>query len=1027
MNKSLQVNLTVDDNPLDSQDDFSISSALAQLLECESPIGCYAQLSCGRSSLGLRRISRVDPSLLGLSVRVKIGPHSSWALKSSNSYAEIQIVVVDSERIPALEKVYIEVPCAVYDILLRKDSVKQEMLDVWLHSQRGVVSTEDCIRNINGVVTLCEPVPQGRIDSSTTVVFVARKSSDVSVNENASLSDLTEFLEDSLQLCVLTGPFSAPRFRVAPLLRPPSSFTCAEMLACVSPADFSRLGFSVFSGDLVRMRTPDFDHFVSLVAGDEAQQQGLVLLSAMTIINCRIAGDTIVCFEKLQQDTHKASRVVILRVNSMITLSKVNEQALLVNIQASLQRGTIVFRTGDYFPVLLDTVAAKIMHDHPLESPTALLASPDAVAWYKVSNLEGLDGASSPHIFDPTYTTLIQALTDYSMLPSDQFPQWSRYFGNPITFNYPESDLGFNYARQLRKILNTLSLCKAHLKTSIIVTSAVRGAGKTLLVRALARELGLTLVEIDCLSLVNPSQELKTVGTLEALIDKIVLHTPSTASCFYVVLLRGIDALCPHSSENDHNSSIHQSLSLKIAATLSKYLAQYPNMCIVMTTNGLENLSLCIKQLSQFEINVNVPNEWERFKIFHHLVEECEPQDSRYALRSDVVIDEIAKQSAGLSPRDLRSIVKKAKRVCWKRLAKIASRTNTSLDDVVQIGCGSILPLTPLDFSEAINVARNQYSDSIGAPHIPSVAWDDIGGLDVAREEIFDTIDMPLRHPDLFSSGLKKRSGILFYGPPGTGKTLLAKAIATNFSLNFFSVKGPELLNMYIGESEANVRRVFERARDAKPCIIFFDELDSVAPKRGNQGDSGGVMDRIVSQLLAELDGMSGQGGDGVFVVGATNRPDLLDEALLRPGRFDKMIYLGISSTHEQQHKILQALTRNFSLHNDVDLMAVASDCPFTCTGADFYALCSDAMLNAMTRTASEVDRKVMEYNKTKNAKVSTQWWFDNVCEPADSEVLVRMQDFVKAKAELSASVSQDELRHYLRIRQTFEGERSNR
>lgn len=128
---------------------------------------------------------------------------------------------------------------------------------------------------------------------------------------------------------------------------------------------------------------------------------------------------------------------------------------------------------------------------------------------------------------------------------------------------------------------------------------------------------------------------------------------------------------------------------------------------------------------------------------------------------------------------------------------------------------------------------------------------------------------------------------ILLYGPPGTGKTLLAKAVATSCSLNFFSVKGPELLNMYIGESEANVRRVFQRARDAKPCVIFFDELDSVAPKRGNQGDSGGVMDRIVSQLLSELDGMSGGGeGASVFVMGATNRPDLLDPALLRPGRF---------------------------------------------------------------------------------------------------------------------------------------------
>lgn len=218
------------------------------------------------------------------------------------------------------------------------------------------------------------------------------------------------------------------------------------------------------------------------------------------------------------------------------------------------------------------------------------------------------------------------------------------------------------------------------------------------------------------------------------------------------------------------------------------------------------------------------------------------------------------------------------------------------------------MALTTADFDVAMNEARASYSQNIGAPTIPNVSWDDVGGLANVKSEILDTIQLPLEHPELFAQDLKKRSGthislnspivtrhrmpsmfyagILLYGPPGTGKTLLAKAVATSCSLNFFSVKGPELLNMYIGESEANVRRVFQRARDARPCVIFFDELDSVAPKRGNHGDSGGVMDRIVSQLLAELDGISAGGSGDVFVIGATNRPDLLDSALLRPGRF---------------------------------------------------------------------------------------------------------------------------------------------
>ena len=210
---------------------------------------------------------------------------------------------------------------------------------------------------------------------------------------------------------------------------------------------------------------------------------------------------------------------------------------------------------------------------------------------------------------------------------------------------------------------------------------------------------------------------------------------------------------------------------------------------------------------------------------------------------------------------------------------------------------------------------------------------------------------------------------------------MVAKAIATSCSMNFFSVKGPELLNMYIGESEANVRRIFQRARDAKPCVIFFDELDSVAPKRGNHGDSGGVMDRIVSQLLAELDGMSGgKESVNVFVIGATNRLDLLDPALLRPGRFafrlfhiiasfecchprfDRMLYLGVSDSHEAQLNILEALTRKFRVDPDLNLRAIAQKCPLNLTGADFYALCSDAMLNAMSRKAEGIDAKICMY-----------------------------------------------------------------
>lgn len=312
--------------------------------------------------------------------------------------------------------------------------------------------------------------------------------------------------------------------------------------------------------------------------------------------------------------------------------------------------------------------------------------------------------------------------------------------------------------------------------------------------------------------------------------------------------------------------------------------------------------------------------------------------------------------------------------------------------------------VTKADFDIAVEAARKNFADAIGAPKIPNVGWDDVGGLENVKDAVMETIQLPLERPELFAKGMKKRSGILFYGPPGTGKTLLAKAIATEFSLNFFSIKGPELLNMYIGESEANVRRVFQRARDARPCVVFFDELDSVAPKRGNQGDSGGVMDRIVSQLLAELDGMSDgeDGGGGVFVIGATNRPDLLDSALLRPGRFDKMLYLGVSDTHDKQLTIMEALTRKFAMHPEMSLRRVAETLPFTYTGADLYALCSDAMLKAITRRASAVEAKI---KALPGGPVTTAYFFDHMATDEDIAVMVTEEDFFAAQRELVGSV----------------------
>ncbi len=476
-----------------------------------------------------------------------------------------------------------------------------------------------------------------------------------------------------------------------------------------------------------------------------------------------------------------------------------------------------------------------------------------------------------------------------------------------------------------------------------------------------------------------------------------------------------------------------QNIDLLTAARMQPTLQEIieSSRVLIATTSKIDDVSDGIRSLFTHEFDISAPNEHVRELILRNA---C--LSNTLSLSPSVSLKSIALQTAALVAGDLVDVVDRASLARSRRLQDLADSQSCDMSDILVAGGQSTTHLLPADFTSAIAAARSTFSDAIGAPKIPTVTWQDVGGLASQKDAIIETISLPLTHPELFANGIRKRSGILFYGPPGTGKTLLAKAIATEFSLNFFSVKGPELLNMYIGESEANVRRVFQRARDARPCVVFFDELDSVAPKRGNQGDSGGVMDRIVSQLLAELDGMSSSSpshdedrtstssissGSGVFVIGATNRPDLLDPALLRPGRFDKMLYLGVADSHESQVTILHALTRKFTLDPSVDLVRVASRLPFTYTGADLYALCSDAMLKAITRKTQAVDEKVKQLSKARGEEISTGYFFDHHATNEDTEVTVNEEDFARAQDELVGSVSQKELEHFQRIRGLFE------
>lgn len=246
---------------------------------------------------------------------------------------------------------------------------------------------------------------------------------------------------------------------------------------------------------------------------------------------------------------------------------------------------------------------------------------------------------------------------------------------------------------------------------------------------------------------------------------------------------------------------------------------------------------------------------------------------------------------------------------------------------------------------------------SIDDISIPKVTWDDVGGLEEAKKEIRETLILTQKYSKFLVPQLGRRAGILFYGPPGTGKTLLAKCIANECGLNFISVKGPELLNMYVGESEKNVRDVFKKARDNQPSILFFDEIDSLLPKRGNSQDSSSVTDRLVAQFLIEMDTCLHAGN--IFIVGATNRPDLVDPSMLQPGRFDVMIYLGVDNNLDTRIGILKAQTRKLKLKDSLE--EIEKIMPQDLTGAGVFEFVSNAYKKALKQKKKEITERFGE------------------------------------------------------------------
>ena len=535
-----------------------------------------------------------------------------------------------------------------------------------------------------------------------------------------------------------------------------------------------------------------------------------------------------------------------------------------------------------------------------------------------------------------------------------------------------------------------------------------KGTGKRILVNAIAQQYGVHVKEVSLTALRGLPGDRASKRLRQIMGDAI-----QVAPC--ILHLRNLHALAPIASGSEAPEDPDQ-----VSSVIKEYVDKFTGMkqfiygeshgseegshkpvFMIASTQVIDETPALLRGCFTHEIQVEAPDKDQRLAMLEFL-----SASLRTAFAADVSLDTIATKTAGRTTLELRQLLANAGCVMIERLStgpKDAKKAALTMGDLER--ALDNLPSTAMD---------------IGAPKIPSVFWKDVGGLSHAKDEIMDMVQLPLEHPELFASGVRQRSGLLLYGPPGTGKTLIAKAVATECSLNFISVKGPELLDMYIGESERKVRQVFETARSAKPCVLFFDELDSLAPQRGRGADSGGVMDRVVSQLLTEIDGM--QGNTDVFVIGATNRPDLLDQSLLRPGRFDRLIYLGISQDREAQMKILKAITRKYVHDESVDFDKLLEQCGDRFTGADFAGLCSGAMAFALKRRVEGLQKDIAERNESiaEDYKKWTPRKLLNELSEEELTVRVSMEDYLKSLQTTVPSVSAEELEHYEQLRQKF-------
>jgi len=505
------------------------------------------------------------------------------------------------------------------------------------------------------------------------------------------------------------------------------------------------------------------------------------------------------------------------------------------------------------------------------------------------------------------------------------------------------------------------------------------GTGKTLMAKAVANEIDAYFTDIS-----GPEIMSKYYGESEEQLREVFDEAAENAPA--VVFIDEIDSIAPKRGET--SGDVERRVVAQLLSLMDG-LEDRGQVIVIGATNRVDAIDPALRRGGRFdrEIEVGVPDQTGRTEIL-------QVHTRGMPLDEAIDLEEYAENTHGFVGADLEQFTKEAAMNALRRIRPELDLETEEIDAETL----ERLEVTEADLKAALKGVEPSALREVFV-EVPDVTWADVGGLEDTKGRLRETIQWPLRYPEVFEQmDVQAAKGVLLYGPPGTGKTLLAKAIANEADSNFISIKGPELLNKYVGESEKGIREVFSKARENAPTVVFFDEIDSIAGERGGQVGDSGVGERMVSQLLTELDGLEEL--EDVVVIATSNRPDLIDSALLRPGRLDRHVHVPVPD-ETARRKIFEVHTRDKPLAEDVDLDDLAARTEGY-VGADIEAVAREASMAATREFITSVDPE--EIGETVG------------------NVLVTAEHFEQALAEVGPSVDPETREEYERMEERFDG-----